>query len=128
MSNGLLNASGLTTPKITTEEIILKDKQGHFVIETWKEGSEWYRKYSDGWVEQGGIVSAPSISKISNFYVPFIDTNYTILATPRVNGNFWQYPACVHPDTPSTFRHGSYSGSDSLNMNWFACGYMATNL
>ena len=26
MSNGLLNANGLTTPKVTTDEIILKGK------------------------------------------------------------------------------------------------------
>lgn len=103
--------------------------QGHFVIETWKEGVEWYRKYSDGWVEQGGIVSAPSNSAVTNLHVPFIDKNYTILASPIVStgDTFWQVPPCAYPETPSSFRHGAYSGNDSLKMNWYACGFMATN-
>lgn len=24
------------------------------VIESWRDGYNWYRKYSDGWIEQGG--------------------------------------------------------------------------
>ena len=102
--------------------------QGHFVIETWKEGTEWYRKYSDGWVEQGGVVTAPANSKVSSFYVPFIDTNYTLIASPRLaGGTFWNDPACASPETSSTFRYGAYNGNDSIKMTWYACGYMATN-
>ena len=51
MSNGLLNVSGLTTPKVTTEEIILKGEPisdalaneiGDFVIENFRDGAKWY--------------------------------------------------------------------------------------
>ena len=25
-----------------------------FVVETWRDGANWYRLYNDGWCEQGG--------------------------------------------------------------------------
>ena len=44
------------------------------VVETYINGTSWYRKYSDGWLEQGGIISAsnPTLS----FIKAFKDTNY----------------------------------------------------
>ena len=43
----------------------------------------WYRKYSDGWVEQGGLATIPSRTNSGDssvsvvFPVTMIDTNYT---------------------------------------------------
>lgn len=93
-----------------------------YVTETWQSGTSWYRKYSDGWIEQGGVVSAPSNSTVTTFHNPFKNTNYTIFASPRVNGNFWTVPACAYPESSSSFRHGVYGGS-SDDMSWYACGY-----
>ena len=52
------------------------------VIETWRNGDEWYRKYVDGWVEQGGAMT-PNTSGwvLQNLHVPMIDTNYQAMAT-----------------------------------------------
>lgn len=43
----------------------------------------WYRKYADGWVEQGGITesSAGSTAKNIVFPIEMADTNYTALVT-----------------------------------------------
>lgn len=32
----------------------LSDKPKAHVTETWRVGTEWYRRWSDGWLEQGG--------------------------------------------------------------------------
>ena len=41
----------------------------------------WYRKYSDGWVEQGGFASVNECSTTTiNLPVVMADTNYTALA------------------------------------------------
>lgn len=45
------------------------------VVETWRsaDGLSWYRKYSDGWVEQGGLVSNGGTGYALNYYIPFIN-------------------------------------------------------
>ena len=52
-----------------------------YVIETYVNGTSWYRVYSDGWCEQGGsvnsIVATPSIT----FLKPFKDDYFKILLT-----------------------------------------------
>lgn len=42
--------------------------------------NSWYRKYSDGWIEQGGRITAEGYQKVAiTLSVPFSNTNYTIL-------------------------------------------------
>ena len=41
----------------------------------------WYRKYSDGWVEQGGIDNTGAGTKTITFPIVMKDANYTILTT-----------------------------------------------
>jgi len=54
----------------------------HCVIETYVNGTSWYRIYSDGWVEQGGrIADSTSTSQINSLLLPMIDTNYNINIT-----------------------------------------------
>ncbi|MBQ2575501.1 MAG: hypothetical protein II575_14920 [Bacteroidales bacterium] len=38
----------------------------------------WYRKYADGWVEQGGITTSGTIVQSVALPVTMADTNYTI--------------------------------------------------
>ena len=54
-----------------------------YITETWKNGTSWYRIWSDGWIEQGGVFDAGSLiadmtGKPITFYKPFSDTNYVI--------------------------------------------------
>ena len=55
------------------------------VIESYENGSSWYRVYSDGWCEQGGITGTESTTRGQtiniSFMMQFNDTNYTIIAT-----------------------------------------------
>jgi hypothetical protein len=52
----------------------------------------WYRKYSDGWVEQGGIISsiASGGSKTATLPITMSDTNYTLVVTS--NGAYIAQP------------------------------------
>ena len=49
-----------------------------YVTDTHSEGKNWYRKYSNGWVEQGGYIEGLYDSKVA-LHVPMKDTNYTVL-------------------------------------------------
>lgn len=73
-----------------TEELneLAGDKvaKGHEVIEfqapTVDNGYTWYRKYADGWVEQGGICTSHNYQTIT-FPITMIDKNYNVQLTPR---------------------------------------------
>ena len=50
-----------------------------YVTETWSSGTSWYRKYSDGWIEQGlKIETNPGMAKAFTLATPFSNTNYTV--------------------------------------------------
>ncbi len=48
------------------------------IVETWSNGTSWYRLYSDGWCEQGGWLTPNSDPYNITFLKEFKDTNYYI--------------------------------------------------
>lgn len=62
-----------------------------FIIETYYNSTtkEWYRKYSDGVIEQGGFAEPPSAASDASvtisFIVPYTDSNITIFITDVFN-------------------------------------------
>lgn len=89
---------------------------------TWSKGTSWYRRYSDGWIEQGGEFMKNRDTDVTvTFPVAFRDTNYTIATSQyaRTSGNS---PIC---DFTAKFKTGisHTSGSWGSKWGWFACGY-----
>lgn len=87
------------TAGITTEEMNNKVNIGHEVIEfqepTSANNYTWYRKYRDGWVEQGGQTTIPSAKYIDvtlpipmqdNHYTPMITASWSATATGQNEG------------------------------------------
>lgn len=69
-----------------TEALNDKVEKGHQVIEfqepTSANGYTWYRKYADGWVEQGSWLNTPTDTAITiTIPVPMVNINYSILFT-----------------------------------------------
>lgn len=106
----------------------IEQMERHCVIESWSEGTEWYRIYADGWCEQGGHSTSSNIT----FLKEFGDTNYTSLATWLTPVTGSGQSLCIQNKTNSsmsvqlkwaadnsvtTFTNGSY--------NWEAKGYIA---
>lgn len=50
------------------------------LIRSWKEGTSWYKLYSDGWCEQGGEFQTTSVKSSLTFIKQMYDTNYNIQA------------------------------------------------
>lgn len=85
----------------------------HAVVETWSDGTSWYRKYSDGWVEQGGKTTSETVT----LHVPMKDTNYTILIAQSGASNTWSSNA--YSPTTTGFSMGNlYQGP-----RWAVMGY-----
>ena len=60
-----------------------------YVTETYQNGASWYRVWSDGWCEQGGLLpSASSAQKVTvTFLKTFSNTNYNIFKNVAANNS-----------------------------------------
>lgn len=90
----------------------------------------WYRKYADGWVEQGGIIETNiDAAHTNNLLVTMADTNYTVLVTREGTGHYgnningaWNE---VYNKTTTTFTTWGKYGSISTKLSWQVSGMAA---
>lgn len=47
------------------------------------ESGNWYRRFSNGWVEQGGTISGPAHEPQITFPIEFSDVDYDFKAYPK---------------------------------------------
>lgn len=68
-----------------TEALNNKVDKGHQVVAFQEPAAAnnytWYRKYADGWVEQGGVTATNTGGSSVTLPVTMADTNYSIMAT-----------------------------------------------
>ena len=50
-----------------------------YIVESYRNGTEWYEVYHSGKIRQGGYNSIQSTSIKITLLKPFVDTNYTVL-------------------------------------------------
>lgn len=100
------------------------------IVESWRDGSSWYRKYSDGFIEQGGIIASVSGNGYGNATITlntaFTTTTYVALATQDDNGQMLGYDSAtngqsIHKKATTYFTLTLYSLT--YGRNWYACGY-----
>ena len=86
-------------------------------------GTNWYRKYSDGWIEQGG--QATAVTAKVTFLVSFSNTNYTSQVTPLYTNTQNIFNWSITSKTTSTMVISSSDSSGATNRpcSWYACGY-----
>ena len=121
--SGVTRVEGLLNSKI--DKISVKS----YVIEHYQNGTNWYRVYSDGWIEQGGRITNTTSSGTVTFAKPFSNTNYTCttveggVATAETVGTDtagYGDNMGITAYTPSSFR---YSCTAGRYFNYYACGY-----
>ena len=99
--------------------------EGTFIVESYINGDNWYRIWSDGWIEQGGTVSVPSSGTALTYLKPFSNTNYSIVS----GGASDSYPGCGNTSCYNkTITGCSMWTSDDSSFNvgylaWIANGY-----
>lgn len=105
------------------------------VIETWvaSDNMSWYRKYSSGWIEQGGVVDSVttgSYTTVVKLPKPMRNKYYSLSMT-RANytdddtGDFdgWTNQFTVASITTAGFSVHNYSQKFCRYVNWIVCGY-----
>ena len=117
-------ATGLTDleTRFSTLENSKVDKAGNaWVMETYRNGTEWYRVWSDGWLEQGGMTESAAIKTVT-FLKPF--RNKCVGAFVQALGTNSTIYACsiYHTNVTSMVIYAS-GGATSMQKQWFACGY-----
>lgn len=125
----LINA----TPSSETVKSLLNNSGVKYVVETYSNGSTWYRVYSDGWVEQGGVLSGSYVADgiyTITLLKPMADSNYYYTALGQNNGgsatgNWGTGAPYLSTRTTSNFLIISDAIQFSTGMSWYVCGYAA---
>lgn len=98
----------------------LRDKPKAHITTTWNSGTSWYRKWSDGWIEQGGRITK-STTTIS-FHTAFKNTNYTITVSQNGTSSAYVSRVAISARATSNFTIQNIENA-MLPFSWFACGY-----
>lgn len=93
-----------------------------YVKETGKssDGMGWYRKWSDGFIEQGGRIT--SVTTTISLHTAFTNTNYTISSSQEGSGSASISRVAIKDRTTSKFTL-ELCNANMLPISWNACGY-----
>ncbi len=100
------------------------------IVENYSSATSWYRKYDDGWLEQGGYIAttiATSGSYALTFPIPFTNSPLLIRTTmyaPRSSdssGNALTLKTGTVSATGVTFMNDGYN-TNKQGFYWEACG------
>ncbi len=94
------------------------------IIEEYHSGTQWYKIWSDGWIEQGGTFVASGDATI-NYPTPFAN-NWgeirTLMVTPS-SGNYGNFDFAAFEYNSASFKLVGSGWSGAVRINWFACGF-----
>lgn len=99
-----------------------------FVVDSYKVVYSWYRLWSNGWLEQGGLIPTRGADTFItvNLLKPFKDTTYQVYKTLR-NGNSWDMNSNAVQVTDrrtTSFKTWNSSGITSgQGFDWMAVGW-----
>lgn len=97
---------------------------GATVVESYRNGTEWYRVWSDGWLEQGGSVSHPNdYLNTHSFLRPYSSNQYTLIGVKATDGSWTSSDVDLYMPFSSrtTTSFGTYTNNDTI-ISWYACG------
>ena len=89
------------------------------VISTWSSGKNWYRVWSDGWIEQGGYSSGGKDGTKTTFHKAFSNTNYNVIFQQITSDS---YANTCYPTSMTTTSVVIYARI-TANFYWYACGF-----
>lgn len=109
-----------------------------YITETYKNGTSWYRVWSDGWCEQGGIATGGASASGASVTLikAYKDTNYTLIpaGVDRRTADFQNQAAQIvkirNVTTTGFYASTSWTATGSYGweaypFSWYACGYIS---
>ena len=103
------------------------DFDGIYIVETQRNGTEWYRIWSDGWIEQGGeAFQDNAIDYVVQLLKPYINTDYFACVSLGINeyhtGSLATKYISVYNLTTTSFTTYTSNGVGLRRKRWYACG------
>lgn len=113
------------TPKTVLHAVDYNDlEEVYCVVESYVNGSSWYRIWSDGWIEQGGFATRSAATQTVAFLKEFVDTNYNVQISLRHTSDSTDgRPPLIRGRTTTGFTLNIYTSYEGAY--WYACGYGA---
>ena len=121
------NANLIDAGRIGEQLAGKQDKCVH-ITDTYRNGTSWYRIWSDGWCEQGGTTSTIAIgstTQVVSFLKEYPNTNYSLTFGTfgnAYNGSEADFRCTGY--TPSSVTFYNNSGTPTV-YKWQASGYLA---
>ena len=96
-----------------------------YVTDCYVNGNNWYRVWSDGWIEQGGQTTSSTGVGTLNFIKPFLTTNYLFLTHTKTGNGDYTVRNTVEVLGTRTTTGINITGTPSFtnSYTWYACGY-----
>ena len=121
--NGKMGSGSWCTTKPTTTGTSSSSKPC-VIIENYKNGENWYRKWSDGFIEQGGLIEEAYAGGQQTITLnkAFAGTDYTVVGDVYYDGTGGVQPAqvWVYKDTRTTTSFKTFYTGKKF---WYACGF-----
>lgn len=98
------------------------------IVETYHSGTEWYRVWSDGWCEQGGVVSSNDGTDTQvNLHKQYADTNYSVYGLQYGSNGQAQFRNgwAIGSKSVGSFILENNTNSNSNSFMWEAKGYIS---
>ena len=95
--------------------------QAPYITETYVNGTSWYRVWSDGWIEQGGISGATANIVKVILLKSFTDTNYSVIGSISGSTAVLNIPHTKNSKLVNSFEF--YVRTTDGVAYWKACGY-----
>lgn len=103
---------------------------GATVVESYRNGTKWYRVWSDGWVEQGGYLTEASMPLVFTitFLKAFADTNYThvigatSVGTSRYANGYYSSTTKATTNIGVHVQSAAENFGENCRVDWYACG------
>ena len=103
------------------------DFNGIYIVETQRNDTEWYRVWSDGWIEQGGeAFQDNAIDYVVQLLKPYINTDYFACVSLGIDQCHTGSPATkyisVYNLTTTSFTTYTSNTVGLRRKRWYACG------
>lgn len=92
------------------------------VVDSYKNGTQWYRIWSDGWVEQGGSQNRGSSATVT-LLLPMNSSNYNVHVSCTSGTRRYAY---ITGRTTTSFTFNAADDDSDNNdgtFSWSVCGY-----
>ena len=131
---GLIDVTGLANELAGKLDKLIGGVAVKYINETFNDGLNWYRKWSDGWIEQGGVINGVgSYGKVFiNFQIPFSER--IKMCFSQIDWGFEQnwFEGTFNADAravtdisgaPTDVTLTGCAFQKFSKRNWYACGY-----